>query len=284
MKKWIFAFLLVAGVLSSTHTVAQYESVVMEGEIGFSAGFAHYFGDLNTRARLNRMKPALGIFFRKQFNNYVALRLSGHYAQLGYSDIYNDNEFQKRRNLSFNTNIFELALQGDFNFFKFIPGDPDHRFTPYVTLGIGVFSYDPYAYYRDQKVFLRQLGTEGQGNAAYPDRKPYGSMAVCLPFGVGVKYAINERMNLGFEIAHRFTTTDYLDDVSKTYVGADKFPPLPDGQPSMAQLLQDRSYETGVPIGIEGRQRGLPNQKDQYIIAEVTFSFNLTSYRCPTAD
>ena len=91
-------------------------------------------------------------------------------------------------------------------------------------------------------------------------------------------------MNLGVEIAHRFTNTDYLDDVSTTYVGIDKFPSLPDGQPSVAQLMQDRSYETGEIIGIEGRQRGLSAQKDQYLIAEITFSFNLTSYRCPTAD
>lgn len=285
MKKQVLAFLLALGVLGSRPAHAQYESMVMEGEIGFSLGVAHYFGDLNTRAQLNRMKPAVGIFFRKQVNNYVAVRVSGHYAQLGYSDIYNThNQFQQRRNLSFNSNIFEIALQGDFNFFKFIPEDPYHSFTPYVTLGVGVFSYDPYAYYRGQKVALRPLGTEGQGNAAYPDRKPYSSMGICLPFGVGVKYAINSRMNIGLEISHRFTNTDYLDDVSKTFVGQDRFPPGPDGQPSLAQLMQDRSYETGEIIGIEGRQRGLPNQKDQYLIGAITFSFNLTSYRCPTAD
>ncbi|MBA4168276.1 MAG: hypothetical protein H0X41_12180, partial [Chitinophagaceae bacterium] len=132
--------------------------------------------------------------------------------------------------------------------------------------------------------YLRPLGTEGQGTAAYPDRKPYSTIAICVPFGMGVKYAINPRMNIGAEIVHRFTTTDYLDDVSKTYVGSDKFPNNTDGTPSIAQRLQDRSYETGEIIGIEGRQRGLPKQKDQYIMAELTFSFNLTSYRCPTAN
>ena len=284
MKRSALVFVLLTALLAGLTGKAQYESVVMEGEIGFSAGVSHYFGDLNTRARLNRLKPAIGIFFRKQFNNYVALRISGHYTQLGYSDIYNtQNEFQHRRNLSFNSRVFEIALHGDFNFFKFIPADPYHRFTPYVTLGVGVFSYDPYAYYRGRKIMLRELGTEGQGNPAYPDRKPYSSMGICLPFGVGAKYAINDRMNVGVEITHRFTNTDYLDEVSKTYVGADKFPHI-DGDPSIAQLMQDRSYEVGEIIGIEGRQRGLPNQKDQYIIAEVTFSFNLTSYQCPTAD
>lgn len=282
--KRIFAVAILISMFATTPVTAQWESIVHEGEIGISAGASHYFGDLNTNASLNRPKLAVGAFFRKQFGNYIGLRVGAHFAQLGYSDVYNtDNEYQRRRNLSFNTNIFELALQGDFNFFKFIPGNPDHNFTPYITLGAGVFSYDPYAFLNDRKVFLRPLGTEGQGSSAYPDRKPYNTMAFCFPFGVGVKYALNDRMNIGFEVAHHFTTTDYIDDVSSTYVGADKFPPLPDGSPSIAQLLQDRSYETGEIIGFEGRQRGFPKQKDQYVIAEVFVSFNITSYRCPTA-
>lgn len=283
MKKLI-AVTLVAGLFASI-AHGQWESVRMEGELGISAGAAHYFGDLNTRGKLNRPKPVIGLFFRKQFGNYIGMRISANFAQVGYSDIYNThNEYQHRRNLSFNSKIFELAIQGDFNFFKFVPGDPYNRFTPYVTLGAGAFNFDPYAYLGGRKYFLRPLGTEGQGSAAYPDRKPYNSMAFCFPFGVGVKYAVTDRINFGFEIVHRFTTTDYLDDVSQTYVGADKFPPLPDGSPSVAQLLQDRSYETGEIIGIEGRQRGLPNQKDQYVMAQFFVSFNLTSYRCPTAD
>jgi Domain of unknown function (DUF6089) len=285
MKKTIFVLSMLAFLAGAQSVNAQYEGEVQEGEFGLSAGAAHYFGDLNTRAKVNRPKLAVGAFFRKQFGNYVALRAAIHFAQLGYSDVYNThNEYQQRRNLSFNSNVFELTIQGDFNFFKFVPVDPYYNFTPYVTLGIGVFSYDPYAFLNDRKVFLRPLGTEGQGTAEYPDRKPYNTMAVCFPFGVGVKYALNPRMNIGFEAGYRFTMTDYLDDVSKTYVGGDKFPDLPDGNRSVAYLLQDRSYETGDVIGIEGRQRGFSKQKDHYLIAELTLSFNLTSYRCPTAN
>jgi opacity protein-like surface antigen len=282
MKKLFFVVLLSIAV---NFADAQYESIVQQGEIGLSLGAGHYFGDLNTQARINRPKLAVGAFFRKQFGNYVGMRVSAHYTQLGYSDVYTtDNDYQRRRNLSFNSNIFELAVQGDFNFFKFLPGDPYHSFTPYVTIGAGVFSYDPYAYLNKQKIYLRSLATEGQGLADYPDRKPYNTMAFAFPLGVGVKYAINDRINIGAEITHRFTTTDYLDDVSTTYVGADRFPLLPDGTPSQARLLQDRSYETGEIIGIEGRQRGFSKQKDQYMIAEVFVSFNITSYRCPTAN
>jgi len=251
--------------------------------VGIGAG--HYFGDLNTRAHLNRPKIAATAFFRKNFGNYIALRVGASFAQLGYSDIYNDhNEYMKARNLSFNSNVWELAVQGDFNFFRFMPGEPGYNFTPYVTFGIGVFNYDPFAMLTGQKYFLRPLNTEGQGSSLYPDRKPYGSMAFSIPLGFGFKYCINESINVGFEIVHRVTGTDYLDDVSTTYVDRSVFPPLPDGSPSPAYLLHDRSYETGEPIGIPGRQRGVSTQKDQFATGIFYISFNLQSYKCPTAD
>ncbi len=286
MKKIILTTIIISFLFTASFSQDVY---VQQGEFGITAGVAHYFGDINTRAGINRPKPAIGIFFKKQFNNYLGVKLSAHYAQLGYSDIYSNNTYQKRRNLSFNSDIFEIAISGDFNFFKFMPNDPNYIFTPYVTLGVGVFSFNPYAYLDNKKVFLKPLGTEGQ-NIQYKDpitgkaRKTYGSMAVCFPIGAGIKYNISENINLSFQIAHRLTLTDYLDDVSTTYVGIDKFPPL-NGQPSTAGILQDRSYITGTtPIGTEGTQRGFNKQKDQYIIAEVGVSFSISTYRCPTAN
>jgi hypothetical protein len=280
MRKLLFT----VTVLCPLFLLAQ-EPVSQEGEFGVGLGAAHYFGDLNTRAHLNRPKPAATVFFRKNFGNYIALRMGASFAKIGYSDIYNtQNEYMRRRNLSFNSNVWELALQGDFNFYRFLPGDPDFRFTPYLTLGIAAFNHDPYAYLADQKYFLRPLGTEGQGDTSYPDRKPYGSMAFAVPFGVGLKYAINERINIGAEVVYRFTNTDYLDDVSKTYVDPAIFRPNPDGTPSPAQLLSDRSYETGPLIGSKGVQRGVSTNKDQYATAIIYISFNLQSYKCPSAN
>jgi len=277
--------LLTVTSLSSLFASAQREAVVQEGEFGVGIGAGHYFGDLNTRAHINRPKIAATAFFRKNFGNYIALRVGASFAQLGYSDIYNThNDYMKARNLSFNSNVWELAVQGDFNFFRFMPGEPGYNFTPYITFGVGVFNYDPFAMLSGQKYFLRPLNTEGQGNALYPDRKPYGSMAFCIPIGAGFKYCINENINVGFELVHRVTGTDYLDDVSTTYVDPSVFPPLPDGSPSPAYLLHDRSYELGEPIGIPGRQRGVSTQKDQFITGIFYISFNLQSYRCPTAN
>ena len=283
-KKIIVAvFASALACFSGTSLFAQ-ESVVQEGEFGIGLGAAHYFGDLNTRAHLNRPKMAASIFFRKNFGNYIAARLTGSFAQLGYSDQYNEhNQYMYSRNLSFNSKVWELSLQGDFNFFRFMPGERDYSFTPYITIGAAIFSYDPYAYYQGQKILLRPLGTEGQESPLYPDRKQYSSLAISIPFGGGVKYAFNDRINIGFEILHRFTNTDYLDDVSKTYVDPAAFPPNPDGTTSLGLLLSDRSYELGEPIGIPGRQRGNSKQKDQYVTAMVHLTFNIQSYRCPTA-
>ncbi len=268
---------------SATNLLAQ-NSIVQEGEFGIGLGAGHYFGDLNTRARLNRPKISGTVFFRKNFGNYIAVRLGTSFAQLGYSDQYNtQNSVMYKRNLSFNSKVWELALQGDFNFFRFMPGEPEFSFTPYITFGAGIFSYDPYAYLKNEKIFLRPLGTEGQGSNLYPDRKQYSSMAISIPFGGGLKYALNERMNIAFEVLYRFTNTDYLDDVSKTYVESSIFPPNPDGSPSNALLLSDRSYEIGEPIGIPKRQRGNSKQKDQFVTAMIHLTFNIQSYKCPTA-
>ncbi len=284
MKK-IFVVVIGLGFSLLPGWLVAQDAIVQEGEFGIGLGATHYFGDLNTRARLNRPKMAATVFFRKNFSNYISARLGASFARIGYSDIYNsDNEYMYRRNLSFNSNVWELALQGDFNFFRFMPGEPGFNFTPYITLGVGAFSHDPFAYLGQEKIFLRPLGTEGQGSTQYPDRKQYSTMGISIPFGAGIKYSINERFNIGIEVLHRYTNTDYLDDVSKTYVSSSVFPPNADNSPSQAFLLSDRSYEVGEPIGIPGRQRGNSKQKDQFLTAMIHFTFNLQSYKCPTAD
>lgn len=276
--------LLAALIICLPATLFAQNAIVQEGEVGVGIGAANYFGDLNTRAKFNRLKPAATFFFRKNFGNYIALRVGASFAQVGYSDVYNThNETMRRRNLSFNSNIWELGLQGDFNFYRFMPGEPDFRFTPYVTIGVSAFNYNPYAYLNGTKYDLRPLGTEGQGRDGSSSQ--YSSMAMAIPFGVGVKYSINERFNLGFEVVHRFTNTDYLDDVSGTYADKALFPPDPNtGEPSPEFLLSDRSYETGTPIGLKGRQRGNSKNKDQFITGIFYISFNLQSYKCPTSN
>lgn len=269
-------FVLV-GFIALNSSQAQYlETYEHAGELGISIGGAHYWGDLNPTLNMNRPKLSAALHYTKQFNNYIGIKISGTFAQLGYADKYSTNVFQQYRNLSFNTEIWEFSINGTFNFFKFHPGIEGYDYTPYIGIGIGVFSYDPYAYLKGEKYYLRAMGTEGQGSTAYPDKQPYKNNALCMPITLGFKYALTPKFNVFTEFRYRFTNTDYLDDVSTNYV-PDAFTPG-----SIGALLSDRSNEIGTTIGLQGRQRGNTLAKDSYATFHIGISFNIEAYRCPS--
>ncbi|WP_447641257.1 MULTISPECIES: type IX secretion system protein PorG [Chitinophagaceae] len=283
--------ILVCFILAKECISAQtYESYQHKGEIGAGIGASNYFGDLNPNENFKRLKFAGNLYYQYYINNYIGVKLSGLYTRLGNSDVYNKNQAYRTRNLSFNTDIWELSLSGTFNFFKFLPGIEGHRFTPYISAGVGVFSYNPYSYLNvdgaEQKVFLRPLGTEGQNSTTLHDGKKYGSTALAFPLTLGVKYAITENFNIFAEVGYRFTTTDYLDDVSTTYAGVEAFQANNyNGSPKdlwYAQRLQDRSGAVALqPIGNAGISRGNSKAKDSYIIGLIGLSFNINGYKCP---
>jgi hypothetical protein len=268
MKLKTFAlFLLISiGFQSNAQMMETYEHV---GEFGGSIGLAHYFGDLNTSGAINHPKISFGMFYRKQLNYYAGLKVNANYSFLGYSDTYSKNYYEQTRNLSFNNDVVDLSISGEFNFFKFYPELPEYRFTPYVNIGIGAMYFDPYTYYRGEKYKLRKLKTEGQN-------KEYSNIALIVPLGFGLKYNITDELNIFGEISYKFTNTDYLDDVSSTY-SPESFSPT-----SIAYQLQDRSTEKVTKaIGIKGRQRGNSSQKDAYATFQIGISYNFQRYNCP---
>ncbi len=249
-------------------------------EYGLSVGASQYFGDLNEHYGFNTLSPAYGAFIRKHLNAYISVKICGAASSLSYDDKYNTNPFEKQRNLNFGTDLYEGTLQAEFNFFKFVTGNDDYRFTPYLTGGIGAFYYNPYTTYRGVKYYLKDIGTEGQNNG-YENRK-YSNFAMCFPVGAGIKYWMRAGLNLSLEIADRFTTTDYIDDVSTTYVdmtSADSKNISP-----ITKALADRSQEQGgVALGRPGKQRGNNSSFDQYLTATFSVSWHFTTYRCPQA-
>jgi hypothetical protein len=249
-------------------------------EYGFQLGAATYFGDLNTNYGLHFIRPAGGAFIRYSFNPYIALKGMINVTQIGYEDRFSKNDFQKIRNLSFRSDIIEAALVAEFNFFRFETGDKYHRFTPFLSGGIGLFYFNPYVNYQGQKYNLRLLGTEGQNTGQYNDRR-YKPYSVCFPVGAGIKYWIKSGMNFSAGILNRFTLTDYIDDVSNTYVGEERFSSDP-MHPTPAGYLQDPSIMVnGQKLGRAGKQRGDNATKDQYLILNFSLSIQLKTYKCP---
>ena len=108
LKKLIVTLLFISGLQIAN--AQMYDAFVHKGEVGAAIGLGHYFGDLNTNASINRPKFSAGVYYLKQFNNYIGLKVDGSYSFLAYSDAYSSNLVQKTRNLSFNTDVWEFSL------------------------------------------------------------------------------------------------------------------------------------------------------------------------------
>lgn len=241
-----------------------------DDELGISLGASSYVGDLNPNYNLLHSQPALGIFYKNHLHPYISIRASLNYTKLGYKDSWSKSDFQKTRNLSFETSLLELAALAEFNFFYFSTGQADKRFTPYLLLGVAGFYYNPYTHLDGKKYYLNPIGTEGQGRAGFEDRK-YSKFSWAIPVGVGIKYWLRPGMNLSIDLLHRFTFTDYLDDVSQTY-------PDFSNLNSRDRRLSDPSINQ---IGVPGKKRGDSASFDEYLMFQVSLSLQFKTYRCP---
>lgn len=273
------AILLLTLSLLRRHSL-QAQSFFTGEEYGFAVGGSQYFGDLNDNYGFYFVRPAGGVFARIHLSPYVATRFTANYTKVGYNDAFSSNSYNKKRNLNFQSDIVEVAFQTEFNFMRFTTGELHSRFTPYITLGVGAFYYNPYTTYNGVRYNLKQVGTEGQ-YVGYEGRI-YSNFNICFPLGIGVKYWVVPGVNVGFEIAHRLTLTDYLDDVSTTYVDRKLFEGADPSNPPVAYYLQDRSTEKGGdPLGRDGKQRGNSATKDQYMMFMFNLSFQFKTYKCP---
>lgn len=278
----VFMLRHVAAVILSLSlsAAAQAQTFFTSTELGGGVGVSQYFGDLNDRYGFKTLNLAGTFYARKHLTQYISMRFAAYYTNVEYSDKLNQDLYQQHRNLDFKSSIGELSVQAEFNFFKFVTGDPYHRITPYLTGGIGAFLFDPYTYLNGTKYMLRPMGTEGQFLGGFDDRK-YSNISTCIPIGAGVKFWLKPGVNVTLEVSDRLTFTDYLDDVSTSYVGLDRFPLTPQNP---TYLLQDRSTEIpgNEPLGRKGKQRGNSATKDQYLMGLVTISFHFVTYRCPS--
>jgi hypothetical protein len=141
--------------------------------------------------------------------------------------------------------------------------------SPYVVAGLGWFKFNPQLYDNGRYIDLRPLRTEGQGMAEYKDRPIYHLSQANVPFGFGIKYELSQMFTIRGEVVHRFLFTDYLDDVSKTYIDPSLFDKyLTPMQASQANAVYSRKRETPP---VPGQPRGNEDSNDSY----VTFSLKL---------
>ena len=184
-------------------------------EIGPYVGGSYYLGDLNPGKHFAMMSPAYGGIVRCNFTPRVVGRINFMFGTVSGDDL--KMKAVENRNLNFESQIFEISLQGEVNFLPYYTGSWRQFFSPYIFGGIGAFTMNPTGIVNGEKLTLRELGTEGQLSGAYPDKEPYNLTQICIPFGLGFRVSFWKNFCAGIEWGLRKTFTDYLDDCSTVY-------------------------------------------------------------------
>lgn len=266
-----------------------YDSPVMF-EIGASVGAINCLTDLGGNKgigkkfvkdlNLGKTSVAGSIFLSATYQDMIALRLEATFGQIKADDavlkkVKASTFGRYERNLNFRSTITEFMLAAELHplymINKYDEDKAPPRTSPYLLAGAGFFSFKPQAQANGTWVDLQPLSTEGQGFAEYPDRKPYKLQQMNFALGVGAKYELTSNINLRAEFVYRILNTDYLDDVSTSYIDPTLYPNYFTGAKlTNAFLLNDRQYELDpTHVTNPGDQRGNPGNNDSY------FSFNI---------
>lgn len=286
--------------------------------IGVNLNAGNYFGDLAPLTRavstdISFTRPGFGIYGGYKFHHSLAVRAGLNWVRLYGDDFTSDPSNAEdglaryARNLSFRNDIkeFQLGLE-----IYLLPnhGGMQQRLpiNAYLFVGGAVFLHDPMAKVPDfdyqtdingtvaapqagEWVKLRPLKTEGVD---------YGKVEFSIPIALGAQLKIpRTNFNVGLEFGFRYLFTDYLDDVSDSYVGLDQF------ADPLARILSDRSAEpfslngdtretTELGIhnqsshgfysssyiggGYDGAKRGNPNNSDQMFVTQLKLTYHIS--------
>ncbi|MHB1922783.1 MAG: type IX secretion system protein PorG [Chitinophagaceae bacterium] len=251
-------------------------SIAQESDIGVIGGMSNYHGTLQAKQfTFFESHPSLGFFYKKEIQPRLSLRFMLTFAQISGDDHYSPDSNLVLRNLSFHSNITEFQTGLEYNFLDLT----EYRFTPYIFIGVAVFHFKPTALdTAGKRVDLQSLNTEGEGLKEYPSKKAYSLTQISIPFGGGIKFAINDHILLGVEFDLRKTFTGYLDDVNGTY--ADQSILLSERGPeavSMAFRTNRLPGHSADPYPVAGTLRGTGRGTDWYYSAGITLAYRFGS-------
>lgn len=264
LKLW----LLLGGLVVS---ISGMQAQMRGFELGAWGGISNYFGDLNTNWRVNRVHLSGGLGARYNFNDRLSARLGFTYGKISAFDSDSKNEFELRRNLSFESILIDGTAQFEFNFMPYVHGHRDFFYTPYMFAGVSMFYFNPRAELDGQWYNLPEQGTEGQFRG-----EEYNTTQGALAYGFGFKMDLSYRWSMNIELSGRKLFTDYIDDVSGVYADVRD---IRSQRGEIAAALADRSFEP--KIGEPGRQRGNGKKNDLYALLNVGFMYYFGYIRCP---
>jgi hypothetical protein len=227
-------------------------------------GLAGYQGDLKSGSVFSQDKLMGSIGAIYDLSEHIAARTYFTYTKLQADDKKGTTSMQQR-NLNFQTGLFDWELTAQYSLFSL----NEKWWTPTIFAGIGIFHFNPYT--KDaagNKVLLQPLSTEGQGFVA--GISPYKKTQFSIPFGIGASYSLGEDTRIGLEAGYRKIFTDYLDDVSTTYVDENALRAARGQQAVDLAWRGDEISGAAYPGG--GATRGSEKYKDGYYYIALTFT------------
>lgn len=170
-----------------TPVAAQDDGYFME--VGIGGGGSFYMGDANSRLYRNT-NGAAAVIARYNVNPRFALKADLAAAGISGSTA-NSVGAMPADGISFSRTVYDLGIQMEWGFcgYGMTGWDGTYRLSPYGLLGIG---------------------------ASFAPKPAKNDFAAVFPVGLGVRYKLSERVNLGLEWSMRFTTTDRLDVAEDT--------------------------------------------------------------------
>jgi hypothetical protein len=229
------------------------------------SGTSSYFGDLcPTGDCYSKGNFNFGIGMNRRLNDYLFFTFNAQYYRISASDAEFGNSGRLKRNLSFRSDNFEFSFIGNFEFLNYntfrYMNRSEFPISMFAFLGFGITTNNPTAKLGNTYYDLRPLKTEGVD---------YSPIAAVVPFGLGIGYKILSNLDVSIMAGYRYAFTDYLDDVSKTYVD-----PLTLSSPEAVKLAY-RGDEVGFPGYGAGAQRGNPSSKDGYLLFNFKVEYSL---------
>ncbi|MBO4874357.1 MAG: hypothetical protein J5542_03505 [Bacteroidales bacterium] len=272
------------------------------GDLGGGKGVGtHFVKDFDIQA--GRWAFMFGYGYK--LTDRFALRTALYYGRVFGNDEFTPEPARNGRNLSFRSPIIELSEVVEFSIIREKFGyryNSKHarklKATPnlYIFAGVGGFYFNPRGQYlpvvKDGTTglpvldaegnttpdesdpdygkwySLQPFGTEGQGIVS--TRQKYSRIQMSIPFGVGLNCMLTKSWGIGFDFGFRYTLTDYIDDVSSTYVDPDIF------DDPMASYFSNPASKYNVGAG---EQRGDSNWNDAYMFLTIKVTYKLFSSR-----
>lgn len=307
MSKFYRYVLIVLFVTSISGVSAQYFSgqssywKSQRHSFGFGLGASFFLGELGGRDQIgtdfiydleiSKTRPALHLNYRYQLGSRLYAKAQLGFALIGGNDALTEEIFRRNRNLSFRSSIFEFSIQGEFDVIDFTQKSRYGKVKKkklegsaiYLTAGVGMTRFNPQGNFEGTWYDLRDFGTEGQLQEDGPAE--YSLFTVVIPFGAGYRMQLNKEWTIGFEIVHRLTFTDYMDDVSTVYFDNEV---IAETQGELAAFFADPSLgfyvdENGTRVPLNstetGFQRGDPEDNDAYFFAMFNLNYKISQKR-----